>query len=77
MEQSIAQFVVEKLNEPGVVLTRVSEETGIPARTLQHLRSGNAENAWTSRVELLAKHFGYRFEPVLIETPGVARQEAP
>lgn len=73
MESSIAQFVVRKLNEPGVVLSRVSEATGIPARTLQHLKAGHADNAWASRVEVLARHFGFRFEPVPVESSDSAR----
>lgn len=68
MHPSIAQFVVDKLNEPGVSVTRVSEATGIPVRTLQHLKAGNADNAWTSRVESLALHFGFRLTPVPIKS---------
>lgn len=64
--RSPAQFVVEKLNEPDVSIARVSEATGIPARTLHHLKGGAADNAWSSRIDALAAHFGYRFEPVEI-----------
>jgi hypothetical protein len=67
MDQSPAQFVVAKLNEPDVSLVAVADATGIPVRTLQHLKGGNAGNAWASRIDLLAAHFGYRFEAVPIK----------
>jgi hypothetical protein len=66
MDQPITQFVVDKLNEPGVLLGAVSESTGIPVRTLQHLKAGGVENMWAARLELLARHFGYRLEAVLV-----------
>jgi hypothetical protein len=70
-----AQFVVDKLNEPEVSIARVSEATGIPARTLHHLKGGAADNAWSSRIDALAAYFGYRFEavPVDPEHPQEAR----
>lgn len=67
--RSPAQFVVEKLNEPDVSVARVSEATGIPARTIQHLKAGAAGNAWSSRIDALAAYFGYRFEAVPVSGP--------
>ncbi|MCA3177584.1 MAG: hypothetical protein O9345_16150 [Burkholderiaceae bacterium] len=66
--------MVDKLNEPDVSITRVSEATGIPARTLHHLKGGAAHNAWSSRIDVLAAFFGYRFEPVPVT--GDQRREA-
>jgi len=70
--RSPAQFVVEKLNEPDVSVARVSEATGIPARTIQHLKAGAAGNAWSSRIDALAAYFGYRFEAVPVSPPSDA-----
>jgi len=64
MHPSPIQFVRAKLNEPGVSIAQVAESTGVSVRSLQMLKSGDAENAWASRIDLLAAHFGYRFEPV-------------
>jgi hypothetical protein len=66
---SILQFVREQLNAPGVALPEVVKSTGISLRSLQMIRAGDLDNAWTANVERLAAHFGYRFEPVLISPP--------
>ena len=61
---SPAEFVVSKLNEPGVSLTAVSRATGISRGTLGLLRSGKADKAWLETINLVAEHFGYRLEAV-------------
>jgi predicted transcriptional regulator len=75
MPVSTLQFVRERLNEPGVSLSDVAAATGISRRSLQMLRSEGVDNAWTENVEKLARHFGFRFEPVRIgqeQGPAVA-----
>lgn len=69
MDSSLIQFVREKLNEPGVSLAQVAEATGLSRRSLQLMRAGSADNAWTTSVEALARHFGYRFEAVPVNPP--------
>jgi transcriptional regulator with XRE-family HTH domain len=64
MNPSPIQFVRAKLNEPGVSIAQVAESTGVSVRSLQMLKSGESENAWATRIDLLAEHFGYRFEAV-------------
>lgn len=60
-------FVRDKLRDPAVSLTAVAEATGISRRSLELIRGEGKDNAWSSTVEALAAHFGYRFEAVPIE----------